>query len=124
MMSGQIRNGGLPAQSAANEMSLLAYYNLPFAAALVLMVLIALLQAFGLGHVFGDVDVDADVDVDGDIELGVFDGLLSFLGVGRVPFMVWLASFLLLFAASGVGIQALANSLLGAPLDRWLAAVL
>jgi len=105
-------------------MSLLADYNLPFAAALVLMVLIALLQAFGLGHVFGDVDVDADVDVDGDIELGVFDGLLSFLGVGRVPFMVWLASFLLLFAASGVGIQALANSLLGAPLDRWLAAVL
>ena len=101
-------------------MSLLADYNLPFAAALVLMVLIALLQLLGLGHAFGDVDVD----VDGDIDVGAFDGLLSFFGVGRVPFMVWLASFLLLFAALGVGIQALADGLAGAPLDRWLAALL
>jgi hypothetical protein len=101
-------------------MSLLADYNMPFAAALVLMVLIALLQAFGLGHAFGDHDVDSDHDIDG----GVLDGLLSFLGVGRVPFMVWLASFLLSFAALGVGGQELADGLLGTPLDRWLAAAI
>jgi hypothetical protein len=99
-------------------MSLLADHNMPFAAALVLMLLIALLQAFGLGHVFGDHDLDADADG------GPIDGLLSFLGIGRVPFMVWLASFLLTFAALGVGGQALADNLLGAPLDRWLAAAL
>ena len=101
-------------------MSLLADYNMPFAAALVLMVLLALLQVVGIGHVFGDHDLDADADGHD----GLADGLLSFLGVGRVPFMIWLASFLLLFAALGVGIQALADGLLGAPLDRWLAAVL
>jgi hypothetical protein len=84
-------------------MSLLADYNMPFAAALALMVLIALLQAFGLGHFFGDSEVDADTDG------GPLDGLLSFIGIGRVPFMVWLASFLLTFAALGVGIQSLAD---------------
>jgi hypothetical protein len=103
-------------------MSLLADYNMPFAAALVLMVLIALLQVFGLGHFFGDSDVDGDIDA--DIHGGPIDGLLSFVGVGRVPFMVWLASFLLVFAGIGVGGQAVAESLLGAPLDRWLAAAL
>jgi hypothetical protein len=99
-------------------MSLLADHNVPFAAALALMVLIALLQVVGLGHFFGDSDVDADGDG------GPLDGLLSFLGIGRVPFMVWLASFLLTFAALGVGIQSLADNLLGAPLDRWVAAAL
>jgi hypothetical protein len=99
-------------------MSLLADYNLPFAVALVLMVLLALLQAFGLGHVFGDHDLDTDSHG------GLADGLLLFLGIGRLPFMIWLASFLLAFAGLGVGIQALADNLAGAPLDRWIAAVL
>jgi hypothetical protein len=99
-------------------MSLLADHNMPFAAALALMVLIALLQGVGLGHFFGDSDLDTDTDA------GPLDGLLSFLGIGRVPFMVWLASFLLTFAALGVGIQSLADGLLGAPLDRWVAAAI
>ena len=99
-------------------MSLLADYNLPFAAALVLMLLLGLLQVVGLGAASADTDVDADADG------GFADGLLSFLGVGRVPFMVWLVSFLLVFAVLGVGIQALAAGLLGEPLDRWVAAAL
>lgn len=99
-------------------MSLLADHNLPFAVALALMVLMALLQAFGLGELFGDHDVDADTDG------GLADGLLAFLGIGRVPFMIWLAAFLLLFAGIGVGVQGLADGLLGAPLDPWLAGVL
>jgi hypothetical protein len=101
-------------------MSLLADYNMPFAVALVVMVLLGLVQAIGLGGMFGDADVD--VDADGDV--GFADGLLSFLGIGRVPLMIWLITFLVLFAALGVGIQALADSLLGAPFDRWLAAAL
>lgn len=101
-------------------MSLLADHNLPFAVALALMVLLALLQAFGLGGLLGEADADADAHADG----GLADGLLLFLGIGRVPLMIWLASFLLLFAALGVGIQALAESLTGAPLDVWLGAVL
>ncbi|KRA84580.1 OB-fold-containig protein [Altererythrobacter sp. Root672] len=99
-------------------MSLLADHNLPFAVALALMLLLALLQGFGLGDLFGDHDLDADHDG------GLADGLLLFFGIGRVPFLAWLASLLLLFAGIGVGIQSLADSLLGAPLDTWLAAIL
>lgn len=107
-------------------MSLLADYNLPFAAALVLMVMLAIAQAVGLGDMFGDVDIDVDVDadVDADVALhaGPLDGLVSLFGIGRVPFMVWLALFL--FSAIGIGIQHLALGLTGGALDRWLAAVL
>ena len=99
-------------------MSLLADYNMPFAAALVLMGLLALLQLVGIGHAFGDHDIDTDGHD------GLADGLLSLIGVGRVPFMIWLASFLFVFAAIGAGGQALADSLLGAPLDRWVAAAI
>lgn len=99
-------------------MSLLAAYNMPFAAALVLMLLLGLVQAVGLGTSLGDTDFDADADG------GFADGLVSFLGIGRVPFMIWLVCFLLVFALVGVGIQALAASLLGDPLDRWVAAAI
>jgi hypothetical protein len=99
-------------------MSLLADYNMPFAAALVLMLLLAVLQVFGIGHALGDHDV-----VDTGHE-GPGDGLLSLVGIGRVPFMIWLTSFLFVFAAVGAGGQALADSLLGAPLDRWVAAAI
>jgi hypothetical protein len=99
-------------------MSLLADYNLPFAVALVLMVLLGLVQAIGLGAGLGDADLDADADG------GFADGLLSFLAIGRVPFMIWLVIYLLVFAGAGVGIQALAQNLLGAPLDRWVAAAI
>jgi hypothetical protein len=101
-------------------MSLLADHNLPFAVALALMVLLGVVQLAGIGALFGDADIDADADADG----GFADGLLSFLGIGRVPFMIWLIVFLVLFAAIGVGIQALAQNLTGAPLDTGLAAVL
>ena len=50
------------------------------------------------------------VEVNTDTDGGLADGLLVFLGIGRVPFMIWLASFLLAFAGLGVGIQALADS--------------
>ena len=112
--------GELPVGPVADGMSLLADHNLPFAVALAVMVLLALLQALGLGDLFGDHDLDSDADADG----GLADGLLLFLGVGRVPFMIWFASFLLLFAGLGVCIQSLAEGLAGAPLDRWVAAAL
>lgn len=99
-------------------MSLLADYNLPFAVALVLMVLLGLVQVAGLGSALGDADFDADADG------GIADGLLSFLGIGRLPFMIWLVLYLLAFALIGVGIQALAGGLLGQPLDPWAAAAI
>lgn len=105
-------------------MTWLADHNAPFAAALLLMVLLAIAQAIGLGDMLGDADVDADIDGDTTLAAGPLEGLASLFGIGRVPFMVWLALFLFLFAAVGFGIQHLAEGFTGAPLDRWLAAVL
>lgn len=100
-------------------MTLLEPHNLPFAVALALMVLLAAVQAFGLGDALGEADADA-----GSVEPdGATGALAALLGLGRVPLMVWLALFLLIFAAVGVSIQQLAAGLLGAPLDRWLAAL-
>jgi hypothetical protein len=103
-------------------MGLLADYNIPFAAALLLMVLLALAQSFGPGGF--EMDADGDVELDAGGDLGFVDGLLSLIGIGRLPFMMWLALFLLLFAAIGVSAQALAESLTGAPLDITLGAAL
>ena len=107
-------------------MTLFEPHNMPFAAALVLMVLLAIVQLVGLGDAFGaDADIELDADVDGDaaIQAGAIDGLFTLLGIGRVPLTIWLALFLFAFAALGVSIQALAEGLTGAPLYRWLAAV-
>ncbi len=110
-------------------MTLLEPYNLPFAVALALLGFIAIAQIAGLGDMFegGDADFDLDVDIDGADAIsggGFIAGLTSVIGLGKVPLLVWLAMFLLLFAAIGVSGQALAVSLLGAPLAPSLAGLL
>ena len=107
-------------------MTLLEPYNLPFAAALVIMLLLAIVQVVGLGDMFGDADLDFDADLDGNdaIGAGPMDGVMTLLGLGRVPFVVWLAAFLLIFAGVGVSVQGFAQGMTGAPLDRWLAAII
>ncbi|GFZ96855.1 hypothetical protein GCM10010923_00870 [Blastomonas marina] len=107
-------------------MTLFEPHNLPFAAALGLMLALALAQAVGLGDALGaeaEIDLDADLDGDAAISAGPLDGLFTLLGIGRVPFTIWLATFLFAFAALGLGIQQLAAGLTGAPLYSWLAAL-
>ena len=107
-------------------MSLLADHNLPFAVALGIMVLLALAQLIGVSDMLdgADADVDIDVDIDTDVSsVGAVDGLMSLIGLGRVPFTIWLASFLFIFAGLGVSIQMLAENLTGEPLYSWLAAL-
>lgn len=105
-------------------MEILAPHNLPFACSLGAMLLLSLLQFAGLGD-FGP-DIDINTDVDGGISgaSGLMDGITTLLGMGRVPFLIWLIVFLFIFAAIGIGIQALAESLTGAPLYAWVAAAL
>jgi hypothetical protein len=87
------------------------WWNLPFLVMLGLCGVFFLLQAVGLlgGDADHDVSVDHDADVDADVDHDVdadadageggmtagWQGALSFLGVGRVPFMViWVTLFL------------------------------
>ena len=101
-------------------MPLLEAYNAPFAIALLLMMVLLVIQVLGVL----DIDLNIDTDGDGAISAGPVDGLLTLLGLGRVPLTVWLVVFLFFFAALGLGIQELATSLAGGPLDAWLAGVL
>ena len=115
-------------------MSLLADYNLPFAISFGLMVLALVLQLIGLGDFdfAGDAEIDVGLDVDAPdfnaaaVEApsaGFGGAVLSLLGLGRVPLMVWLMVFLLLFTMIGLGIQQFATNLTGAPLYAGLAAL-
>ena len=94
-------------------MTLLEPYNAPFAVALLLMVVMLAIQLLGVL----DIDFDLDADGDGAIGAGPVDGLLTLLGLGRVPLTVWLVVFQFLFAALGLSIQELALSLTGGALD-------
>ncbi|MDE1468433.1 YqiJ family protein [Aurantiacibacter sp. D1-12] len=109
-------------------MSLFADYNLPFAIALGVMALLTLLQVIGLGDFDFGADVDLDVDVDGEIadptSAGLGGAITTLLGLGKVPVFVWLIVYLLLFAVIGMGVQALASDMTGAPLFAWLAALI
>ena len=105
-------------------MTIFEPHNMPFAIALGLMLLLLVVQMIGIADVL-DGDVDLDMDADGDaISAGLVGGLVSLLGLGRVPLMIWLATFLFVFAALGIGIQAFAGNLTGAPLDSLVAAIL
>lgn len=106
-------------------MTLLESHNLPFAVAFVFVLLLALVQAFGLADMFGaDGEIDANIENDAGLQGGAFDGLFTLLGIGRVPLTVWLALFLFAFAAIGVSVQELSAQVTGSPLYRWLAAIL
>jgi hypothetical protein len=82
--------------------------NLPFAVALVLMLLIGAVEAAGLGGAAVDLDHGGEG--------------LAWLGLGRVPLLVVLVVFLALFGVIGLAIQQVAAALAGDPLSPWLAA--
>lgn len=96
----------------------LANENLPFAGAGFLLIGLMLLQFSGLTDFAPDLDSDMDGQVDG---LGAADGLLSFLGLGRLPLMIWLALFLLLFMVIGYAGQQTVQGMAGSLLSPWLA---
>ena len=109
-------------------MTLLEPHNLPFAIAIIVLLFIALAQLIGIGDIFegGDVDVDLDLDADtpdGISADGFLSSVLSLLGLGRVPFLIWLVLLLFVFAAIGVAGQQLAIGLLGSPFNMVVAAL-
>lgn len=101
---------------------------LPFTTALVIFFAVGTIQTIGMMLGFDasssvddlfDIDADADVDIDTDMDVGDVDfvnGALSWLGVGKVPLMVILMSFNLLFGTIGTVIQFFAHDILGTAL--------
>lgn len=96
---------------------LLSPDNVPFVAALVLMLLIGLVEAFGLGGgaALGDgLDADADVNVE-------TPSLLSWVNVGRLPLLMLIVVFLFSFGMTGLVGQAAVAAAIGRTLP-WFAA--
>ncbi|HET9637574.1 MAG TPA: YqiJ family protein [Allosphingosinicella sp.] len=83
--------------------------NLPFSVALLVMLLIGAVEAFGLGASAVHLDLHADADGGGD--------LLGWLGVGTVPLLMLLVVFLAFFGLIGLAVQQFAG-----PLPLWIAA--
>lgn len=93
---------------------LLAGANVPFVAALVLMLFIGAAELAGLGGgLSGDVDMEADVGE---------PSLLSWLNVGRLPFLMLLVVFLLSFGLIGLIGQRLVQAVSGLLVPALLAA--
>jgi hypothetical protein len=90
--------------------------NFAFVSAILLMFLIGGVQLIGLGGHF-DADAHADVHIDAD---GDFD-LLGWLGVGRLPLLMLIVTFLALFGIGGLVLQQILHDLTGAPLTPWIA---
>ena len=74
-----------------------------------------------------DVDVpdapDANVDIAGGSALGPLSAILSWFSVGRLPILILFVIFLTAFALTGYLIQGLARSLIGSPLNAWIAVI-
>jgi hypothetical protein len=80
---------------------------LPFSVALLLMLMIGVVEAVGLGAGAADLGADADGDV---------GGLLGWLGVGEVPLLILLVVLLAWFSMIGIAVQQFIG-----PLPLWMA---
>lgn len=92
---------------------------LPFAISFVVMLGIGLIEAVGLGLGSADLDGDASGDV---ASHGLASNLLSWLGIGELPILIWLTSLLACFTVLGLAVQQAASAWVGGALDPGLAA--
>ncbi len=72
---------------------------------------------------FAEPELDADLDVDAPGAEAVSPGPASWLGIGKMPTLIWIAAVLLAFGVSGIVLQKLISALLGATLPASLAAI-
>lgn len=120
---------------------IVAEQNLPFTAAIGVMLGLALLEVLLLtvgGSMSGafdnlapespDLDIDVDLDLNGNAAptAGPTDGLGRLLGwfaIGKVPLLVVIVAFLTIFGLSGLILQNLWSSITGSMLPASLASV-
>lgn len=100
---------------------LLAAGNVPFVAALVLMLLIGAAEAMGLG---AGLALGEGLDgLDGDVNVET-PSLLSWINVGRLPLLMLIVVFLFAFGMTGLIGQRLVAAILGQPGPWFMAAPL
>jgi hypothetical protein len=94
--------------------------NAPYFFALSFLVILFVFEVLGwltgmsLSHAF-----DSLIDFDADTDLG---GHLTLLGLGKVPFIIWLTFFFGLFSILGYAVNAISNSIVGF-IPMWLSIV-
>ena len=93
--------------------------NVPFVAALVLMLLIGIVEAMGLGGGLAAGD-GFDVDIDGDVNVET-PSLLSWINVGRLPLLMLIVVFLFVFGMTGLICQRIIFGVTGLTAPWWLA---
>lgn len=77
-----------------------------------------------------DFDIEADFDLDADVDLDIGDiagapvGILGWIGIKEVPFMIWLVSFLTMFGLAGLLVQNVVSGIFGAALPAILASLI
>ncbi|MGH7020719.1 MAG: YqiJ family protein [Brevundimonas sp.] len=100
---------------------LLSTDNVPFVAALVLMLLIGAVEALGLG---GGMAVGEGIEgLDGDVNVET-PSLLSWINVGRLPLLMLIVVFLFGFGMTGLIGQRIVAAIIGQPGPWFLAAPL
>jgi hypothetical protein len=103
--------------------------NLPFTVCILLLLGLSFLElvsiSFGLGlssfldQLLPDIDLDLDLDIDADIDHPGLHIFLQWIPVGRVPSLVIVILFLLIFGLIGYGLQLLSMKSLGVMSNPW-----
>ncbi len=100
---------------------LLSPDNVPFVVAVVLMLLIGVVEALGLG---GGLAMGEGIEgLDGDVNVET-PSLLSWINVGRLPLLMLIVVFLFGFGMTGLVGQRIVAALIGQPAPWFLAAPL
>lgn len=111
---------------------------LPFTGAIGLLIGLVVLEGIALlfgGSLFGgdvnaDVDLDTDFDFDADfdsdamVDVASTEGILSWLGLGRIPIIMWFAAVLAGFGGAGYLIQVITLNVFGGMIPGALASIL
>ncbi len=103
--------------------------NYPFAVALVLMLIIAVLEGvlvvigLGLSQFIDGLLPDVDLSVDGEVPNMGLSRFLAWLRIGQVPVLIILVMLLMFFGLSGVVMQSLFMSAFGFMLPAIVAVV-
>ena len=91
--------------------------NVPFVAALLLMILVGVVELLGLGGALSS-------DGDGDLIDGESPSILSWLNIGRLPLLMLIVVFLFSFGMIGIIGQRLLHGIAGVYAPAWISAPL